>query len=228
MKPTPEEYAQALYDQLVETPAKQRSRTIKWFVETVKQHHHLAVADDIIRAFNDIITRRQKTIVIHLISAQPLHNLIHLGRSISQHFQYDIELRNYLNPQLIGGLVIRYRNYKIDLSVKSQVGQARTPVPVRETIPVELQQVVDIIIQNQAILFSPEEKLESTHIEIIDLQTAQPVKLSRLEKIFSAQLQEKIIIHYHQDPKLIGGAVIKYDHTKVDVSIDQALEEVKE
>jgi F0F1-type ATP synthase delta subunit len=228
MKPKPQVYAQALYDQLLETPVKRQKQTIRWFVDTVRQHKQLADADEIISAFQQIASQREKLVVISIISAQPLNNLLTLSYIISQKMHRDIELRNFVKPDLIGGIIIRYQNYKIDLSVRSQVNKARNNASVNEALPSSLTEIITQITDHQDKFFQPDEPVTSSHVEIVNLFTAHPVKITPLEKFFSARLKEKIIIHYHQDPQLIAGAVIRYDHTKVDMSLDQALDEVRE
>lgn len=228
MKPNPQEYAQALYDQLLDTPVKRQSKLVQKLVDSVRQHGQMKAADKIIAAFSEIVERKNHSLRLHLISAQPLHNLLKLSAKITSAFNQDIEIRNYVNPELIGGIIIRYRNYKIDLSVKSHIQKARANQGNQEELPSQLIQIIEIITQNRDLLFAKEDPVQDKKIEIVELSSVQPIKLAPLEKVFSARLRQKVIIHYNQDPELIGGAVIKYDSHKIDSSIDQALDEIQE
>jgi|GEM_PF-3084447 len=221
MKPNPQEYALALYDQLLETPVKHQPKLVRQLVESVRQHNQTKAADKIIAAFVEMVDRKTDSIRLHLISAQPLHNLISLSAKITETANRDIELRNYVNPELIGGIIIRYRNYKIDMSVKSHVQKAKAGQNSSEKLPVELIKIIEIITEHQNLLFAEEKPIPDKKIEMVEVSTAQQIKLAPLEKAFSARLKQKVIIHYSQDPKLIGGAVIKYDSNKIDTSLDQ-------
>jgi len=228
MKPTPQEYAQALYDQLLSAPGKQQKRLISWFVDTVKQHQQLSQSDQIIDEFSDIVSRQENRKVIHLISAQPLHNLFAVGQKISAKLKEDFDLRNYINPALLGGLIIRYRDYKIDLSLSAHLGKAGQSDHKTEKLPADLLEIIDQFTTHQDLFFAPELELSHRHIEIIEFTAAQRPPISNLEKSFSAQLHQKIIIHYHQDPDMIGGAILRYDYRQVTATPDQLLASVKE
>ena len=71
-------------------------------------------------------------------------------------------------------------------------------------------------------LFFEKDKKEKKvdEFEIVDLtMSSVPRKISVLEKRLSAELHRKVIIHYHRDPKMIGGVVIRYRDNKIDGSI---------
>ncbi len=223
---TAHQYAQALYDQLLETPDKKRDQLISDFVETVKQHHQSKLSDQIIAEIKAVFSQKEKTTQILLISSTPLNNLFELSRIISLSLKKDIEIKNLIDPKLIGGIIIYYQDYKIDFSLKNLVQKSKTKV-VDEFLCMDhvLNQIIEIMNEHQDLLFSEDiSPIPSEHIEIVSFTASNKPAISKIEKQLSAKLHQKVIIRFNKDPELIAGAVIEYDHKKIDASFNKIID----
>lgn len=223
MKPSAPEYAQALYNLLEETPEQQVRSVVKNFAETIKQHQQLDQSNNIISEFSDLARKKNSSIHLAIISSRPLNNLTSLAEKISSQLEKDIEIKNLVNPEIISGLIIRYQDFKLDFSLRShlnKVNRISDQVDLKK-LPKELLLILEIVNQQHETFFSTEQKKnKDSKIEIVELKTANPLKnISQLEKRLSAKLHHKIIIHFHQDSKLISGAIINYGNQKIDDSL---------
>lgn len=223
MKPSAAQYAQALYNTLEETPDQQVTSVVKNFAETIKQHEQLNQSNDILSEFSSLARKKNNSIHLSIVSSRPLNNLTSLAEEISSQLKKDIEIKNLVNSEIISGLIIRYQDFKLDFSLRShlnKVNRISDQIDLK-VLPKELLLILEIINQQHESFFALEEKKnKDDKIEIVELKTANPLKnISQLEKRLSAKLHHKIIIHFHQDSKLISGAIINYGNQKIDDSI---------
>lgn len=226
MKYTADDYAQLLFDMLSESSAKEQKSITHKFVQTLKAHHQGALLSEIIQSFKKIHDAHQQIIKLSIFSAQPLHNLDQISILLSRELQQNIILHNFVKPEILGGLVIHFQDYKIDFSIQSHLGKIKLQsLTAPPKIPKILEKIISIISAHNGMLFieSDCKKSNKSNTRLISVTTGTRQKLSILEKKFSAALHQKIIVDYHRDPKLIGGVIIEYDHVKIDNSIPKLI-----
>jgi len=224
-KITSQQYAAALYDQLLETPTKRQDQLISDFVTTVRQHEQIKLADQIIADFITYFDFQQNTIELVLISSLPLRNLHVLAAHLSQQIRRNIIIKNLIRPQIIGGLVIYFRDQKIDFSVTSKLKIRRSSDANSPFANQDINQIITLIRDDYPLFFTDNQPPQtlSDQIEIVKFSSASRPSISQMEKQLSATLHKKVIINYHQDPQIIAGAIIEYDNQKIDTSLDHQL-----
>ena len=223
-KPTVENYVTALYDQLLETPRKNQSKLIRSFVLTVKQHDQNNLGKEITEEFYHYSQRKENFVKIFLVSATRLNNLFALSKNISEKLQIDVELTNLVRPDVIGGLIMYYGDYKIDFSLKNVLSR-KTASQDFICMDDKLKTIVTIINDQHDLLFAaelPHDK--TTRVEIVNITSASKPNLEQIEKELSAILAKKVIINYHTDKKMIGGVIVEYDLKQINQSINHILE----
>jgi F0F1-type ATP synthase delta subunit len=224
-KITPSQYATALYDQLLETPVKKQDQLIRDFVDTVKQHNQTKEAGDIITSFVDRYNFQQNTSALVIVSFAKLKNLHLLATKLSAALKQNIEIKNLIKPEIIGGFIIYYNDQKLDFSLSSKL-QKSTPDNTGNLTKIDpaLLQIINIIDESQSLLFSEEiEQPIPDSIEIVQFNSAVSPSINQLEKQLSAKLHKKVIIHFHKDPKIIAGAIIEFDDQKIDATLENKL-----
>ncbi len=226
-KPSAQEYAQALYDQLLETPVKKRDHLVSDFVKTVDQHEQSGLSEDIIQSFQELAQQKENSIEIELVSSIPLHNLVFLSHKISSDIKKNVEIKNFIKADLIGGVILYYKDYKIDFSLKKILSQSiSSDEDDFVCMDEDLKKIISILNKNKDLFFDDEKPVtQDQDIEIVRFTAKEKPDVSVLEKQLSAALLKKVIINYNQDPSVIAGAIIEYDHHKIDTTIDHKLKE---
>lgn len=220
-KPTTQQYVTAIYEQLLETTPKKQDQLISDFVKTINQHEQSTLSNEIITQLSELLEQKNNTTQITLVSSTKLNNLHLISRELSRKLKSDIEIKNLIKKNIIGGLILYYRDYKIDFSLsntlkKQSVNQNQEFVCMDD----KLKNIINTISEHQDQLFALEVSIKkSDKVEIINFTAHDQPNLSRLEKELSAKLHQKVIIYYHSDPNIIAGAIIEYDHKQIDGSI---------
>ncbi|HPH78699.1 MAG TPA: F0F1 ATP synthase subunit delta, partial [bacterium] len=168
-KITSQQYAAALYDQLLETPTKRQDQLISDFVTTVRQHEQIKLADQIIADFITYFDFQQNTIELVLISSLPLRNLHVLAAHLSQQIRRNIIIKNLIRPQIIGGLVIYFRDQKIDFSVTSKLKIRRSSDANSPFANQDINQIITLIRDDYPLFFTDNQPPQtlSDQIEIV-------------------------------------------------------------
>lgn len=73
-----------------------------------------------------------------------------------------------------------------------------------------------------------DEILGIVRVAVVTPTPSDPALLQRVESALSKKLGKKVLTHAEQDPDLIGGLVLRVDHTVYDGSIRKELERIKD
>jgi F-type H+-transporting ATPase subunit delta len=100
----------------------------KNFLNLLAENHRLALLGDIAAAYALLRAEAERTIEIEVVSALPLtdEQRSALARALAKRFERTVQLKESVDPELIGGAVIRAGDLVIDGSLKSRVEQLAT------------------------------------------------------------------------------------------------------
>lgn len=115
--------------------------TIMNFLETLVERHRMPEIFHIRARFEDLWDAEMKLLPVEVTSVVPLDEatIRSIGDRISQQTGNKIQLTTVVDPDLLGGIVLRVGNSILDASVRNrlnelrkQVAQARIPAPAKE------------------------------------------------------------------------------------------------
>lgn len=123
MKFKPQQYAQALYEALQDTQAKDHDTVIENFIQVLKAKGDLSQYEKIISEY-EIYEKQQKGITdVEVTTATEVKMNKTLIDDLNKLVGKDIELKHKIDSNLIGGVVIKAGDTLIDGSVKNQLEQ---------------------------------------------------------------------------------------------------------
>jgi F-type H+-transporting ATPase subunit delta len=125
MKFKAKQYAQALYEALQETKPKDQDIVIENFIEILKQKGDLAEYETIIAEY-EVYDREQRGIKeVEITTAGGAQMNKSLINDLNEIIGADIEVKEKVDKNLIGGVVIKAGDTLIDGSIKNQLEQLR-------------------------------------------------------------------------------------------------------
>ncbi|KAI0432884.1 ATP synthase delta subunit-domain-containing protein [Xylaria sp. FL1042] len=105
------------------------NETVKNFLATLAENNRLALLKDVVDKFGEIIAASRGEVELVVTSTQPLDNktLSRLESAVSKS-QYvgqgkKLKVRNEVNPDILGGLIVEIGDRTIDLSVSSKIAK---------------------------------------------------------------------------------------------------------
>ena len=100
------------------------------FLELLAEKHRLPVLFRIRREFDSLWAREQKLLEVSVTSAVDLdeETVKGIGKKIEEQTGNRVELAAHVDPDLIGGLVIRVGNMVLDASVRNRLERLRRQV----------------------------------------------------------------------------------------------------
>ena len=100
------------------------------FLELLAEKHRLPVLFRIRREFDSLWAKEQKLLEVSVTSAVDLdeETVKGIGKKIEQQTGNRVELTSHVDPDLIGGLVIRVGNLVLDASVRNRLERLRRQV----------------------------------------------------------------------------------------------------
>lgn len=107
------QYAVILEEITKDAEIEELDKILRSFAELLQSNFHFYLADKIIEEFENI--KKEKQEKIKVISASPLPDL--LRKKLGQYG----ELEESVNPDIIGGLVIKTKDTLIDGSLKTKL-----------------------------------------------------------------------------------------------------------
>lgn len=115
----------ALVDFVISIKPEVFSDAAKRFVTMLIEHHRLGFAPEIETLFLDFKADHEKTAIVYVTAAKPLleSQQTSLKDKLSQTLQRDVKLHCDTDATLIGGMVIRCKDFVWDRSVKTQLAQ---------------------------------------------------------------------------------------------------------
>ncbi len=124
MKFNHRQYAQALYEALADTAPKDQDKVIENFIEVLKAKGDLAEYEKIIAAY-EVYDREQRGVTeVEVTTAEGSTKVNKsLIDDLNKIVGNDIEVKQKVDSNLIGGVVIRAGDTLIDGSIKNQLDQ---------------------------------------------------------------------------------------------------------
>ncbi|MCW5773894.1 MAG: F0F1 ATP synthase subunit delta [Rhodospirillaceae bacterium] len=100
---------------------------VRRFVAVVGSHRRLYALSAMIDAFLRQLAKRRGEIMVHVASAQPLteQQTAALGDALRRSVGPKINIEAKVEPELIGGLVVRVGSRMVDTSVRTQLQKLR-------------------------------------------------------------------------------------------------------
>jgi F-type H+-transporting ATPase subunit delta len=100
------------------------------FLELLAEKHRLPVLFRIRREFDSLWAKEQKLLEVSVTSAVDLdeETVKGIGKKIEEQTGNRVELTSHVDPDLIGGLVIRVGNLVLDASVRNRLERLRRQV----------------------------------------------------------------------------------------------------
>ncbi len=100
------------------------------FLELLAERHRMPVLFRIRRAFDDAWAEEQNLLPVRITSAVELDKKTTkgIGKRIEEQTGRTVELTSFVDPEVLGGLVIRVGNMIMDTSVRSRLERLRREV----------------------------------------------------------------------------------------------------
>jgi F-type H+-transporting ATPase subunit delta len=100
------------------------------FLETLVERHRMPVLFRIRTAYEQLWDRVNKLLPVQVTSAIELdaHTIESIGQRIGQQTGEKIELTSIVDPEIIGGIVLRVGNFILDASIRNSLNQLRKQV----------------------------------------------------------------------------------------------------
>jgi F-type H+-transporting ATPase subunit delta len=100
------------------------------FLELLAERHRMPVLFRIRRAFDQLWAEEQNLLNVEITSAVELdrETVDGIGRKIEEQTGRNIELSSHVDPEVLGGLVLRVGNQILDASIRSRLDRLRKQV----------------------------------------------------------------------------------------------------
>ena len=100
------------------------------FLQALIERHRMPVIFRIRAAFDTLVDRARRVLPVQITSAVDLDEATvrHLGDTIGRQTDRVVEVQSDVDPQIIGGVVLRVGNTILDASIKSRLEQLRKQV----------------------------------------------------------------------------------------------------
>ncbi len=100
------------------------------FLELLAERHRMPVLPRIRRAFDSLWAKENKLLPVTVTSAVELDDELvqDIGKRIEEQTGRRVELSSKVDPDLLGGLVVRVGNMVLDASVRNRLEQLRKQV----------------------------------------------------------------------------------------------------
>jgi F-type H+-transporting ATPase subunit delta len=124
MKVSAKQYATVLLESLEGKDEKQIGETLKKFAAVLRANNHLSLLGGIIRFFNEAWDKKNNTVEAEIVTARIISKeaIAELEKFIKARAGSDkVEMSETIDPSLLGGVVLRYGNKSLDLSLKDKL-----------------------------------------------------------------------------------------------------------
>jgi ATP synthase F1 delta subunit len=128
MKITPKQYATVLLESLEGKDEKQAGETIKKFSAVLLANNHLSKLDGIVESFKALWDKKYNEAEAEIITANPVgpELLVELEKFIKARAGSDkVDLKRSVDKKILGGVVLRYGNKSLDLSLKNKLAKLK-------------------------------------------------------------------------------------------------------
>jgi F-type H+-transporting ATPase subunit delta len=116
---TPDQQAEVLLALLPEAPSQEGAN----FLRLLADNERLAALPDIAEQFGEMKAQAENTLEVDVISVEPIDKQAAeaLTSALRRRLGREIELRNTLDPEIIGGVVVRAGDLVIDGSARARL-----------------------------------------------------------------------------------------------------------
>lgn len=121
MKLSPKQYAKALHEALEQTHADHHDKVVDKFVTILAQNGDLNKHDAIHEEFLKLSLSVKGIKEAKVTSARTIENSSGLVNDLNRILEHKVELREKVNQDLVGGVVIKVDDTLIDASIKGQL-----------------------------------------------------------------------------------------------------------
>ncbi|MFA6525558.1 MAG: ATP synthase F1 subunit delta [Patescibacteria group bacterium] len=122
-KITPKKYARALYESLQGKDKKEIAEAISSFIQLMMRNKVIAKSDKIVDAFQEYSNEQEGIQAVSVYSVRALghseKNEIISG--LKQALNKEIKLIEYIDPEIMGGVILKYGDTVADGSVKKKI-----------------------------------------------------------------------------------------------------------
>ncbi|MGC9220577.1 MAG: ATP synthase F1 subunit delta [Solirubrobacteraceae bacterium] len=100
------------------------------FLEALTERHRMPAIYRIRTDFDALVAKRNRLLPVQLTSAIELEPSMvqSLGQRIGEHTGNQIELSTKVDPEILGGIVLRVGNFVLDASIRTRLEQLRREV----------------------------------------------------------------------------------------------------
>lgn len=124
MKTSAQQYAQALFEVVVDKPKKEIESGLKNFIVLLNDNNDLNKIDEIIESFQAIWSRENKELLAELTTARELgkasrDEVVNYLKKITK--TEKIDLKEKTDKEILGGFILKYNSKVIDGSLKTNL-----------------------------------------------------------------------------------------------------------
>lgn len=123
MKYNPRQYAQALYDSLKDVKENEIDSVFKNFYSILLRNNDLKLISKIIEKIEEIDKEERGIVEIEVTSAKKIDK--DLALKIREIIGNKVEIKEKIDPSLIGGLRLQINDLLIDGSIKAKLNKLR-------------------------------------------------------------------------------------------------------
>jgi ATP synthase F1 delta subunit len=100
------------------------------FLDLVVENHRMPVIFRIRRDFDELWEEENRLLPVQVTSAVPLDDAIvqEIGSTIGEQTGKQVELSSHVDPDILGGIVVRVGNSILDASIRNRLEQLRKQV----------------------------------------------------------------------------------------------------
>jgi F-type H+-transporting ATPase subunit delta len=100
------------------------------FLDLVVENHRMPVIFRIRREFDELWEQENQLLPVQVTSAVPLDDAIveEIGSTIGEQTGKQVELSSHVDPDILGGIVVRVGNSILDASIRNRLEQLRKQV----------------------------------------------------------------------------------------------------
>jgi F-type H+-transporting ATPase subunit delta len=131
MKISAKQYATVLLESLEGKNEKEIEAVINNFADVLRANNHLSLLGGIIRFFNEAWDKKNNIVEAEIVTARKIGApaIAELEKFIkSRAGSDDVELTEKIDPSLLGGVVLRYGNKSLDLSLKNKLAELKRQI----------------------------------------------------------------------------------------------------
>jgi F-type H+-transporting ATPase subunit delta len=131
MKISAKQYATVLLESISDKNEKETGEVLKKFVEVLRANNHLSLLGGIIRFFNEAWDKKHGTAEAEIVTARKISQpaVAELEKFIKARAgSNEVALKEKIDPSLLGGVVLRYGNKSLDLSLKNKLVELKRQI----------------------------------------------------------------------------------------------------